>query len=86
MLWNPCFCIHHVFVAQVTGRPLEETQRLHEAKEKQHQDRERSLLEQLQDAETDFAKLQAALEKEKKVALNKLRTEIERLQLGNVWT
>jgi septal ring factor EnvC (AmiA/AmiB activator) len=70
----------------VTGRPLEETQRLHEAKEKQHQDRERSLLEQLQDAETDFAKLQAALEKEKKVALNKLRAEIERLQLGNVWT
>jgi len=59
---------------------LEETQRLHEAKEKQHRARERSLLEQLGDAESDFSRVQAALEKEKNTALQKLRSEIGRLQ------
>lgn len=52
-----------------------------EAKEKQHRARERSLLEQLGDAESDFSRVQAALEKEKNTALRKLRSEIGRLHL-----
>ena len=61
---------------------LEETQRMHEAKEKQYRDRELGLLEQLHEAEMDFARHEAALQKEKKSALNKLRGEIERLRPG----
>ena len=59
---------------------LQQTQRSHEAKEKQHREREQSLLQQLEGAESKFAKLQTSLEKEKSAALGKLKAEIGRLQ------
>ena len=77
--------LHDAHVAERKKRKeaiqaLEETQRTQEFKEKQHREREQTLLEQMQGAESSFARLKDSLEREKISALGKLKAEIGRLQ------